>query len=64
MGICKSKTKDHVDAQLQGSFAQVINQGPEKNNIEALINEKTQSQELYNPYRNPILNRRLRQSLA
>ncbi|CAD8158619.1 unnamed protein product [Paramecium octaurelia] len=64
MGICKSKTKNEMDAQLQGSFAQVINKGPEKNDIEALIREKTQSQDLYNPYRNPILNRRLRQSPA
>ncbi|CAD8058585.1 unnamed protein product [Paramecium primaurelia] len=64
MGICKSKTKNQIDTKLQGSIANVINKGPEKNDIEALIREKTQSQELYNPYRNPILNRRLKQTTA
>ncbi|CAD8074875.1 unnamed protein product [Paramecium sonneborni] len=64
MGICKSTTKSSINVIQQGSFAQIINKGPEKNDIEALIREKTQSQDLYNPYRNPILNRRLRQTQA
>ncbi|CAD8158648.1 unnamed protein product [Paramecium pentaurelia] len=62
MGICKSKSKSSIDVQYQGSFAQIINKGSEKNDIEAFIREKTQSQDLFNPYRNPILNRRLRQT--
>ncbi|CAD8070328.1 unnamed protein product [Paramecium sonneborni] len=63
MGVCNSKSKSSTNIQQQ-AFAQVLNKGSEKNDIEALIREKTQSQDLYNPYRNPILNRRLRQTLA
>ncbi|CAD8145719.1 unnamed protein product [Paramecium octaurelia] len=62
MGICKSKSKGSIESQQYGSFAQILNQGSEKINIENLIKEKTQSQELFNPYRNPILSRRLRQT--
>lgn len=64
MGVCSSKSNKSpttIDHSTKTSFAEIITNGQEKSNIDALIREKAQSQDLYNPYRNPILNRRLRE---
>jgi hypothetical protein len=63
MGACGAKPR-LVNQSLEGSLPQVIAKGVEMNNIDAVLRAKTKSQDTLNPYRNPILNRRLRNSQA
>lgn len=64
MGICSSKSSKQtlvIDHSTKTSFAEIMTNGQDKNNIEAILRERAQSQDPYNPYRNPILSRRLRE---
>ncbi|CAD8105506.1 unnamed protein product [Paramecium sonneborni] len=56
MGVCHGSTKSN-----NGQLKQVMAKVRQSQDIEIILKETTETYNTYNPYKNPILNRRLRE---
>ncbi|CAD8183909.1 unnamed protein product (macronuclear) [Paramecium tetraurelia] len=56
MGICHGSTKNN-----NGQLKQVMAKVRKSQDIDIILKETTETYTTYNPYMNPILNRRLRE---
>lgn len=61
MGQCHSSKKEKSNLTNSGDLERVVAQIKLTNDIETILQERAGQVKMYNPFKNPILNRRLRE---